>query len=176
MNQNRKCIMDIETTSFEPWIGKIICIGIKDVESGDVTVFYDEHEETLLMKFFQYFNKMNFQEIIGYNIGFDIKCILSRCLRYRIPANGFFRATATDLMIILHRFKRFYTYDRPGTLDEWAKYLLGRGKLFNNNSIPSLYQQGKISEIISYNKNDLQITFELWERITYVLQGGKEWT
>ena len=55
--QNNKCILDIETTSFQPWSGRIICIGTKDVDNGEVRVLQDDHEETLLLQFFQYFNK-----------------------------------------------------------------------------------------------------------------------
>ena len=163
----KKCVLDIETTGFNPWSGRIICIGIKDVATGELRVFYDEHEETLLVRFLQYFSKNNFREIIGFNIGFDIRYILGRCLRYRIPANGFFTATSTDLMRALNGFKR--TYGKLGTLDEWSRFLLGRGKLLNNASIPALYRQGRIAEILRYNKNDVQITFEIWKRTNSVL-------
>jgi len=165
----KKCILDIETTGFNPWAGRIICIGIKSIDSDEVTVFYDDHEETMLVRFLQYFSKNNFREIIGFNIGFDIRYILGRCLRYRIPANGFFTATSTDLMRALNGFKRTYNFNRPGTLDEWARFLLGKGKLLNNASIPALYRQGRIAEILRYNKNDVQITFEIWERTNSVL-------
>ena len=175
MNENykcRKCVLDIETTTFAPWEnGKIICIGIKDVDSGEVLVFHDENEEAMIIRFFQYFKQINFQEIIDFNIGFDIRYILIRCLRYKIPANSFFAVDSTDLMAILHRFKRLYTFDRPGTLDEWCRCLFGKGKLLNNNSVPALYRQGRITEIIRYNKNDLELTHELWKRITFVLNG-----
>lgn len=165
----KKCVLDIETTGFNPWTGRIICVGIRNIASGEVTVFYDDHEETLLIRFLQYFNKNNFREIIGFNIGFDIRFIIARCLRYKIPSNGFFTATAIDLMRVLNGYKRLYNFNRPGTLDEWARFLLGKGKLLNNASVPSLYRQGRIAEILEYNRNDVEITFEIWERINSVL-------
>lgn len=67
-HENRKCILDIETTDFIPWNdSKIICIGIKDTNSHTIPVFYHDHEETLILRFLQYFNRKQFQEIIGYN-------------------------------------------------------------------------------------------------------------
>ena len=167
--KNKRCVLDIETTGFNPWTGRIICIGIMDVKSNDVTVFYGNREETLLVQFLKYFNKMEFREIIGFNIGFDIRFIISRCLRYKLPASTFYAASSTDLMMILKGFKRTYNFNRPGTLDEWARFLLGKGKLFKNSSIPALYRQGRINEIIEYNKNDVEITYEIWKRINSVL-------
>lgn len=176
MNNNKKCILDIETTSFIPWDdGRIICIGIKDTKSGETMVFHDENEKILLIRFLQYFKEMNYEEIVGFNIGFDARYIFIRCLRHKIPASGFFAANFVDLMEILHKFKRAYTFDRPGTLDEWARFLLGKGKLLNSNSIPVLFRQGSIAEIIAYNKNDLELTFELWKRIMLVLHGERKW-
>lgn len=173
MNENyrgKKCILDIETTSFTPWIdGRIICIGIKDIDSGEIEVFNDEHEETLLIKFFQYFNKKNFREIIGFNLSFDIRFVFSRCLKYRIPAHGFFEVVHTDLMMILKGVKKGYNYNKPGTLDEWTTFLFRKSKLFKNTQVSSLYKEGRIEEIIEYNRNDLELTYGLWMRINLVL-------
>lgn len=172
MNTNKKCILDIETTSFIPWEkGKIICIGIKDVDSGEVVVFQDENEEALLIQFFQYFNKMNFREVIGFNISFDVRFLFSRCLLYSLPARNFFAITHVDLMMILKGVNKGYNFNQPGTLNEWSIYLFGKSKLFENTQIPQLYRQGRIEEIIEYNKNDLELTYKLWQRIKLVLNG-----
>lgn len=172
MKYTKKCVLDIETTSFIPWNdGRIICIGIKDVKSGETIVFFDEDEKTLLMRFLKYFERKKFQKIIGFNTGFDARFIFVRCLRHKISANGFFKSDFVDLMEILHKFKRAYAFDRPGTLDEWARFLLGKGKLLKNNSIPALFKQGCLDEIIRYNKNDVELTFELWKKIMLVLHG-----
>ena len=171
--KHKKCILDIETTSFTPWEpGRIICIGIKDVESGAITVFHDKNEEALLIQFFQYFNKMNYREIIGYNISFDIRFIFSRCLLYKVPACNFFAITYVDLMMILKGVNKGYNFNQPGTLNEWSIFLFGKGKLFENTQVPLLYQQGRIQEIIEYNENDLELTYTLWKRIKVVLDGN----
>lgn len=169
----KKCVLDIETESYFPTDGRIICIGIKEIDSGEVKEFYDKSEEILLTKFLRYFNKKKFKEIIGYNIHFDARFIFAKCLKYRIHGGAFFSAFYTDLMMILKSVKRVYNFNRPGTLDEWARFLLGKGKLLNNASIPALYRQGRIAEILEYNRNDVEITYELWRRITFVLDGYK---
>ena len=168
INEN-KCVIDIECTSFNPWEGRLICIGVLDVNNGETKVFQDSHEETLLIEFLKYYNKKDFQEIIGYNITYDTRFIFAKCLKYSIPANQFFSAYQTDVMMILKSVKKGFNFNIPGTLDEWSKSVLGRKKLFHNTEIPELFQQGRISDIIEYNIVDLEITYELWKRIRSVL-------
>jgi len=171
IDHNKKCVIDIETTSFHPFQGRVICVGIKDVQTGETFIFQDDHEETMLKRFFAYYCERNFDEIIGFNIDFDIRYLVGKCLHYKITANGFFTATCTDLMAILNRYKRLNSSFRWGTLDEWSRFLLGKGKLLNGASIPELYRQRRIDEILRYNRNDVQITFELWELIHSVMEG-----
>jgi len=161
--------LDIETTSFQPWSGRIICIGVKDISNGEVQVFYDENEESLLLKFFRHINKKQYSEIIGYNIAFDMRFIFARCLRYKLHANGFFDKIQTDLMMILKNVKKGYNFNQPGKLNDWAIALLGKEKLFDNTKVPELYSQGRIKDLIEYNQNDLELTYELWKRIKIVL-------
>jgi DNA polymerase III epsilon subunit-like protein len=163
-NGTKKCVVDVETTGFDPWTGRIICIGIMDVDTEQVEIFYDSYEEALLLKFFSYFEKNGYQEVIGYNLGFDFRWLLGRALFYKIPsANAFYNAKSTDVMQLLRGTKRYFKFDRAGTLDEWSRFLLGKGKLLKSGSIPALYRAGKISEIIAYNKQDLSLTCELYQ-------------
>lgn len=166
---NNKCVIDIETESLDPKEGRIICIGVKDVETSKTTVFYDEEEENMMKAFLDYFHKRNFKEIIGYNVLFDIRFIFAKCLRYGLSANGFFSATFTDLMTIMKSVRRIYCYNRPGTLNEWTEFIFGAGKYPLTESISDLFEKGRISQIIEYNKRDVEITYQLWERIEKVL-------
>ncbi|MCK4827840.1 hypothetical protein KA005_69570, partial [bacterium] len=52
--------------------------------------------------------------------------------------------------------------------NQWASYLLGEQKLYNNRQIPQLYLDGKIREIIEYNRKDVELTYKLWQRIQQV--------
>jgi DNA polymerase elongation subunit (family B) len=164
-----KCVIDIETESLDPKEGRIICIGVKDCETGKTTVFYDESEERMLKSFLEYYKGRKFTEIIGYNVLFDIRFIFAKCLRYGLPANGFFSAGFTDLMTIMKSVRKIYCYNKPGTLDEWTCFVFGTGKKKLMESISNLYDKGKISQIIEYNKRDVEITYQLWERVQKVL-------
>jgi DNA polymerase elongation subunit (family B) len=166
----KKCILDIETTDFFPWSGRIICIGIKDTDTGAIQIFQDAHEETLIMQFLKYFNKQDYSEIIGFNLPYDLRYIFAKCLQYKLPSHDFFSKQQKDLMMILKNVKGGYNFNKPGTLGDWSKTLLGKKKLFDNLQVPGLYREGRINDIIKYNRNDLELTYELWKRIVFVLE------
>lgn len=171
-HQNSKCIIDTESTGYNPWSARLICIGIKDLQSGETRVFYDDNEEEMLMKFLQYFNKMKYDEILGYNLPHDLRFIFAKCLRFKIPGNGLFSAIHNDLMSTLKGDGHPNNFNRPGRLNEWTRFLLGREKLPGNTSILALYREHKIQEILKCNRDHLEMTFEVWKRIQLVLQGG----
>jgi len=167
--ETKRCVIDIETTSFYPWTGKLICIGIKDIECHDTRIFQHWDERTQLIKFLRFFNNRQFDEIIGFNIGFDMRFLIAKCIQHQLPAQYLLDATTTDLMMILKGFGRKYNFNKPGTLDEWSRSLLGKGKTLDNHQIPSLFREGRIQEIIDYNRNDVEITYELWKKITNIV-------
>ena len=166
---NKKCVLDIETEDLDPKTGRIICIGVKDVNSEKPIVFHDENEKQMLTDFLDYFHRKEFKEIIGYNILFDIRFIFGRCLKYDLTSNGFFSAKHTDLMHIMKSVKPVWSMNRPGTLNEWSEFLFGSGKYPLSESVKEKFEKGKLSEIIEYNKRDVKITYRLWERIQKVL-------
>jgi len=166
----KMCIIGIETESLDPKVGRIICIGIKDIESGEIKVFYCPNEEVMVKQFVSFFNKMKYNEIIGYNILFDIRFLFAKCLKYKISARGLFSTRFTDLMIIMKSTRNIFSLNNAGTFDEWCEFLFHKRKILNPEEIPLIYQGGGIDEIIKYNKDELEMVFRLWERIDYVLR------
>jgi uncharacterized protein YprB with RNaseH-like and TPR domain len=166
---NKKCVIDIETESLEPTQGRIICIGIKDVGSGEAKVFYDDTEAEMLRRFLSYFHDNGFNEIIGYNILFDLRYIFARCLKYRLYSNGLFRCPHIDLMLIMKSVKNVFSMNKPGTLGEWSKFLFDEDKLEKGGDVPELFKDGKIKQIMDYNEKDVELTFQLWKRIQEVM-------
>jgi uncharacterized protein YprB with RNaseH-like and TPR domain len=168
---NKSMVIDIETNAFSPFQGRIICIGVKDVETEEFICFQDEHEESMLVQFLGYFNKKKFLEIIGYNLPFDIRFLLGRFLHFKLPASSVYRAEHTDLMRILRGYRGFVKYDRAGTLDEWGRLLTGEGKLQLDESVPSLYRKGEIDLIKKYNQRDVELTYKIYKIVNKTFFG-----
>lgn len=165
-----KCIVDIETKKYLPWDNsQIICIGLLDIQTKTKHVFHNISEEKLIHSFINFFDNKNFEEIIGYNIPYDIRFLLSRCLKYQITAKNLFKAKMTDLMRIVSLSVKEENFNKPGKLGEWSSYLFGKTTLYQNGSIRELFSKGKIDEIIAHNHRDLDLTYQLWERIWEVI-------
>jgi DNA polymerase elongation subunit (family B) len=166
----RKCIIDIETEDLDPTVGRIVCIGVKDVDTEKTVVFFDEEsEENMLKNFLEYFHKKMFDEIIGFNVMFDIRFIFSKCLKYNLPANGLFKSRYTDLMHVVKSVKPIWSLNRPGTLEEWSQFLFNQGKIPLPASIAELFKSRRIHEIVKYNEWDVELTYKLWKRVDEIL-------
>ena len=168
----KRCVLDIETLSLEPTKGGIICIGVLNVETGETRVFYNENEEVMVRNFLSHYKKEGFSEIIGYNVLFDVRYIFARCLKYGLPAREFVLSGFTDVMMILKSVRSIYNFNKPGSLEDWAKFLLGDSKDLDNALIPLHYHAGEIDKIIEYNKKDVEMTYEIWKRIRHVFDNG----
>jgi DNA polymerase elongation subunit (family B) len=173
LKKGKKTILDIETTAFIPWEpGRIIVIGHKDLQTNKTTTYYDQDEKTLLKEYIENFEKEKYTEIIGFNVNYDLRFILSRLLQYNISAPLFMHAKPTDLMAILKGPLLELNFNKCGTLNQWSQLILQKTKLFYNTEIPNLYQQGRIQDILRYNENDLELTYELYQRIQNVMGGN----
>lgn len=169
---NKKCVIDIETESLDPKEGRITCIGTLDVENSKTLFFCDDDEQLLLRRFLDFFHDKGFNEIIGYNIMFDIRYIFARCLKYNIPSNGFFKSEFNDLMHTMKSVRKIWSSNRSWGLEDWSRFIFGAGKLLLSDSVDGKYKMRNIDEIIRYNEQDLKLTFMLWKRIQDVLYGG----
>lgn len=165
----KKCIVDIETTGLSPIESRIVCIGVKDCDTSETRVFWNNDESKMVSEFLNYYHNRGFREIIGYNIAFDIQHIFSKILKYRIQSNGFLTSNVKDLMSVVKNVRCGYTMNKPGKLGEWAMYLFGEGKLENGESVPEMFEKGEILKIIDYNIQNVELTFKLWQRIQEVM-------
>lgn len=170
MYSNEKmCVLDVETNSTDMWSGKIVCIGAMDVDNpNEILTFAEQREEETIIKFLQFFNRNKFKKIIGYNTPFDHQAVVSRCLKFSLPVGSFYDAEIVDVMQILKGKK--YNYNKPGTLNQWSRYILNKEKLATEDTIPALYRQGKLDQILRYNRTDVELTYQIWKRINFVLE------
>ena len=170
---NKVLILDIEAENGSPREGRILCIGTFDVDRSKTIVFTDELERYIIERFVRYFNYRKFEQIIGYNLPFDLRFIFAKCMKYGIDGGLLFKARTVDLMRIMKSINGMPSMNRPGKLGEWGEYLFGFGKLKKACSVNKLFQQKRFSEMVDYNKQDLKLTYLLWRRSEMVLNGNK---
>ncbi len=165
----KRCVLDIETTGLEPWKDRIVCIGIRDVDEPKTVVFLDEKEEALMKRFSAYCERKQFKEVIGYNISFDMRFLFVKCLKYELKAGGLFLSTFTDVMDNMRAVRKMYSYNKPGKLQDWVQFLFGTSKLEKGDAVAKLFENREFTRIIDYNRQDVDLTYQLWKRIQVVL-------
>jgi len=169
--EGRKLVLDIEAENGDPKTGRILCVGTLDIVRHKTIVFTDEEERRMLERFVRYFNYHCFDEVIGYNLPYDMRYIFAKCMKYGICTGMLFRARQTDLMQVMKSVNCGQSFNIPGKLGEWGEFLFGVGKLKKTCSVKGLYNQGRFSEMVDYNKQDLKLTYMLWKRMEVVLDG-----
>jgi len=172
--ENKPLVLDIETTGLMPWDSRLMLIGVKDMSDPESTtqVFYDADEERTLRMFIDYFNEGGFNEIVAYNLPFDMRYIYAKGMRYRMPMKAVTDARWTDLAWRMQQVKRHSSAMRQkaGRLEDWISYLLGEHKTMNYKELLAAWGAGDIEQIKNYNVNDVERTAELWQLSEYILR------
>lgn len=126
----KSMILNIETTGTKPWQSRIcdICVMVPGDPTLPVMHFLDEDEATLLRGFVNWFASAGIEEIVGYNVMFDLRFIFVACMRYRIKIPIMTMITTFDLMQTMEQIWQKFAYGNnpTGTLENWALYLFNR--------------------------------------------------
>ncbi len=104
--------------------------------------------------------------VLGHNI---LRFDYDEVLRSQISLEGVVEKTV-DTLTFLHEKRSTEPLELGGTdnslqglsLDNLAQRNLGRSKTISGRSIPKMWREGRREEVITYNKEDLALTFSLW--------------
>lgn len=176
--EQHSCILDIETTGLDPWDSKMICIGALDVATvaslediaKNTIVFASDDESQMIDNFIDWFKRNEFTQIIGYNLSFDHRFIFAKCLKFMVPCSQFRYADMYDIMQVMQQVKREFVYgfNKAGSMSLWTEYLFGRTKTMTIEDMLKAYKEGRIQDIVEYNKDDVRSTYDLWALIRFV--------
>ena len=167
-------ILDIETASLtsdsegalSPINGRVIAIGMKYLK--EEVIIMEDDERLLIQKFWDYIRelKKKFSVIryVGFNIrDFDFYFIINRSLHHNIEI---VKPTQDSFIDLREHLALFKTYGKKGTLNDYAKLIgiEGKYKDMKGGDVPLLWKQGLKDEISQYLKQDLFMTYKLFER------------
>lgn len=172
-SKKEKTAEDIyEETSFEGTFGRICCIGI--IKEGDTGILrkavYKGTEKEILTKFWQ--EAANVHRFIGHNLwAFDLPFIYKRSI-----ING----VKPRWDINFARYRNMPIYD---TQQEWELWGFGRAQKLDTLAkvlgLPSskgemdgsliwkYYQDGKIDQICKYCMRDVELTRQVYYKMTF---------
>jgi ribosomal protein S27E len=164
-------IIDIETSGLNPWESRITVIGVKDViaQEEPIVQFSDPDEMKMLEDFLAFFHAGGYNQIIGFNVGFDYRFLYAACMRYRLQCPEVVAAKLWDIAEIVKQVKTSYVFNtnKQGDLDSWSRYLLNMKKTMTAEEMLTAWDEGRILDILVYNENDVLLEYYLWGLIKY---------
>lgn len=169
----KSVILNIETTGIKPWESRIICISAIDL--GDpllpVIHFIDKDELQMVKGFLDWFNYGGFNEVIGYNVAFDIRFLFVTAMKYQLKWSQLAEVDLYDLQQVMEQvFAKFVYGNNPsGKLDDWAKYLFATEPPISQEAVLEAWVKEDFTSIKNFNEYKVYTCLDMISTIDYVL-------
>jgi predicted PolB exonuclease-like 3'-5' exonuclease len=162
----------VAKTSFDGAYGQICCIGWCINDDGVQTAIGDE--KFIIESFFNSLVANNPRELdatfVGHNVSaFDLRFLFQRAIILGIKPPSFipFNAKSWDSQIF-DTMTYFAGFGNRISLDKLSKALGLEGKTgVTGADVWPMYQAGKIAEIAKYCEHDVELTREVYKRLTF---------
>ena len=156
-------IIDIETLTLDPLDpnARVVAIGVKCDDFDEVLV--SNKEDELLERFWRLSFFDGSFRIIGFNVfNFDLPYLLIRTFKYGIRMPDI-KGKTIDLRFVLSFGNKY----KNGKLEDYSTLFMGKyGKKNGEGSdVETLWKEGKYEELKTYCKNDVRLTFKIFERL-----------
>lgn len=153
----RHIFLDIETTGLTPRVHRVVCICSK--AGGEERTFMDRDEKKMLEEFTG--TILEGDEIVGYNIDFDMGFLIFRSLKHGIDPRGLLGHTRIDLM----RKIVTLTGEKRVSLRKMAAcFGLDYGRA-NGALVPGQWEAGEYGPIREHCLSDVRLTEQLFEKL-----------
>ena len=170
----RELLINIETTDVKPWKGRIYSIALQDLTTAEAKpiILINNNEEALIDEFLSLFEQINPAKLVGFKLIFDYRFIFSKMMLYRKISKAFYNVGLRDVKQIMDQVKEEFVYfpSKIGTLDDWAKMLLGRGKYGSQELMLRKYIAGDFNYVNAFQLRQINITRELYNLARFVSQ------
>ncbi|MHA1303810.1 MAG: PEGA domain-containing protein [Candidatus Odinarchaeia archaeon] len=165
--EERTMIVNIETTGIKPFASKIIAIGFLDLSLPDIKPFVliDPDEKKILKAFLDIFKAGNYKKIIGYNVNFDYRYLITKAMAFQLGSKEFSITDSLDLMEAMTKGKVGYVFSKNKSykLTEWAEYYFNFPKEITDAQMLKEYQKGNLDVVVKFASDQVIRTYELWK-------------
>ena len=162
----RELLINIETTSVKPWEGRIYSIGIQDLSEpgAEPLILINDNEQLLIEEFLSVFNTINPGKLVGFKLIFDYRFIFAKMMLYRMQNKRFKDVALRDVKQILDQVKEEFVYfpSKIGTLNDWGKMLLGKGKYGSQELMLRKYISGDFEYVNNFQLRQIELTKDLY--------------
>ncbi|PHV12075.1 ribonuclease H [Chitinimonas sp. BJB300] len=170
----------IRKTSFDPWFGQILCIGVAFDDEAPFTLS-DHGEYGVLCKFLALLDRRyksllgntNPPKVIGHNVtGFDLRYVWVRCIinGLRPPEWWPVDAKPWDNQRVFDTMTHAAGVGGRVSLDKLCKALgipTPKGEL-DGSKVYDYYKAGRINEILTYCAGDVEAMRKVYHRLAFI--------
>jgi len=168
----KELLINIETTDLMPTEGRIYSIAFLDLSDplAETQIAVLNDEAALIDGFLDFFETGLYTKLTGYNVAFDYRYIFTKMMKYRRVSKAWKNVELRDVMQIMQQVKEAFVfgYNKPGTLDEWGKALLGKGKYGTQELMLRKYLQGDFDYVRSFQNRQIELTRDLYTLARFV--------
>ena len=160
----------------KPWEGRIYSIALLDLsaQGTEPIVITRNDEEELVSAFMSYIDNNDFKKLVGFKTIFDYRYIFSKMMLYRIQSKKFKDIELRDIKQLMDQVKEEFVYfpSKIGTLDNWGKMLLGKGKYGSQELMLRKYIAGDFEYVKNFQLRQLELTKGLYDLFRFSSSGA----
>ena len=170
-----KIILDCETSGVSPVVKifdkitgevtrehkRLLCISVLNLDTNEMRSFYGEDEKQFLIDFFKYLSKeVSLDEILGFNINFDINFIRIRSFYHNVKiSDNFTWNIVTDLRKTISDEEY-----AVGTLKFWGEVCGVNAVSEDGSKMLELYAKKDWQKIKEHSEEDVKISLAVYNR------------
>jgi len=159
-------ILNIETSGIDPLANRIIAIGIQDPlfpEDNPSVIMLDD-EASMILALFTIIQEGGYNQIIGYNLGFDFRFVFLKAMFYGIDCKEFYDCTLFDLMEGCAQVKMTFVYNAQKALDlsDLADWLWKYPKPFTDAEMIKKWASGDSEAVLEFASGQVTRTLALY--------------
>lgn len=165
--EEAELLVNIETTDSKPWKGRIYSIALLDLTAPgtEPVVLVNDNEEELIREFLSGFESRDFKRLVGFKLTFDHRYIFHKIMLYKLQSKKWADIDLKDVKQLMDQVKEEFVYfpDKTGTLDNYGKSLLGKGKYGTQKEILTQFLAGNYDYVKAFQERQLEITNGLYQ-------------
>ena len=111
------------------------------------------------------FNVNEFKRLIGFKLTFDHRYIFNKLMLYRMKSSKWADIELRDVKQLLDQVKEEFVYfpDKTGTLNDYGKSLLGKGKYGPQATLLKMFLAQNVPYVEAFQNRQIEITRDLYD-------------
>jgi len=124
----------------------------------------------MVKRFLDLYVNGGYRELVGYNVSFDFRFIVAKCMFYNLFCKELIGTGLYDLMQVMKQVKQAFVFgsNKAGKLSDWSEYFFNFPKEITDAEMWKAYAEGNLGIVMSFAENQVRRTMMLYHLFNYV--------